>query len=93
MHDFITKKYSEGVSISYVGDDDTDEVYSYVVFDPKEKVILFAYTKSVYRRDHLFDRLVKEHELSGYDFRFIFNGAITRAVAQKYNMTYKPLGR
>lgn len=93
MHDFITKKLDEGVKVSYIGDDETDEVYSYVVFDPSERVILFAYTKQVYRRNGMFNRLVNEHCLHDYKFNFIFNGGITRGVAQKYNLTYKPLGR
>lgn len=93
MHDFITEKFNEGVSVSYVGDDETDEVYSYVVFDPKEKKILFGYTKSVYRRDGLFNRLITDSKLNDFDFCFIFNGALTRAISQKYNLTYKPLGR
>lgn len=93
MHDFITKKYSEGVSVSYIGDDETDEVYSYVVFEPDTKTILFAYTKSIYRRDGNFNRLVEENKLEGFDFKFIFHGATTRAIAQRYNLTYKPIGR
>lgn len=93
MHDFITKKFAEGVSVSYLGDNETDEVYSYVVFEPKERVLLFAYTKSVYRKGGLFNRLAEDAKLDGMDFRFIFNGALTRAIAQKYNLTYKPLGR
>lgn len=93
MHDFITKSFQGGVSVSYVGDDETDEVYSYVVFDPKEKRILFAYTKSIYRRDGNFNRLMEENKLKNFDFCFIFNGAITRSVAQKYSLTYKPIGR
>lgn len=93
IHDFITKKFNEGVSVSYVGDDETDEVYSYVVFDPKDKALLFAYTKSIYRQDKLFNRLMEDNKLSGFSFCFIFNGAVTRAVAEKYNLTYKPIGR
>lgn len=93
MHSFITKKWDEGVKVSYVGDDETDEIYSYVVFDPKEKRIYFGYTKSIYRKDGLFHSLMEHNNLSGYDFCFIFNGAIARNVAAKYNLTYKPLGR
>lgn len=93
MHDFITEKFNEGVSVSYIGDDETDEVYSYMVYEPKTKVLLFAYTKSVYRREKLFNRLAVENKIEGYDFRFIFNGAVTRAISQKYNLTYKPIGR
>lgn len=93
MHDFITEKYNKGISVSYVGDDETDEVYSYVVFDPKEKKILFGYTKSVYRREGLFNKLVNDSKLYDFDYCFIFNGALTRSISQKYNLTYKPLGR
>jgi hypothetical protein len=93
MHDFITKKFNEGVSVSYIGDDETDEVYSYIVFEPKEKRILFAYTKNIYRRDGNLNRLMEDNKLRGFDFCFIFNGAVTRGVAEKYNLTYKPIGR
>lgn len=93
MHDFITKSFERGVSVSYVGDTDTDEVYSYVVFDPESRKILFGYTKSIYRRDGNFNRLMEANGLEGFDFCFIFNGALTRAIAAKYNLTYKPIGR
>ena len=93
MHGFITKKFEEGVSVSYVGDTETDEVYSYVVFDPKEKKILFGYTKQIYRKDGLFNRLMEANKLHEHAFCFIFNGTTTRALAEKYKLTYKPLGR
>jgi hypothetical protein len=93
MHDFITKKFDEGVTVSYLGDDETDEVYSYVVFDPKKKTILFAYTKSIYRKDGFLNRLVEHNNLTEHNFCFVFYGATTRYLAQKYKLTYKPLGR
>lgn len=91
IHDFITQAFDSGVQVSYVGDDETEEVYSYVVYDDKR--LLFGYTKSVYRGDKLFHRLMTENKLSGKDFCFIFNGGITREIASKYNLTYRPIGR
>lgn len=93
LHKYITRLFDDGVEVSYVGDDETDEVYSYVVFNRKLRRVYFGYTKSRYRKDKLFDRLMLANGLHGFEFLFIFNGETTRALAQKYNLTYNPLGR
>jgi hypothetical protein len=93
LHAYITKLFDSGVEVAYVGDDETDEIYSYVVFNRKLRRIYFGYTKSIYRKDKLFDRLMLANNLLGFEFLFIFNGETTRALAQKYQLTYNPLGR
>jgi len=93
LHAYITKLFDGDVEFSYVGDDKGDEIYSYVVFNRKLKRIYFGYTKSVYRKNKLFDRLMLANQLSGFEFIFIFNGESTRSVAHKYQLTYNPLGR
>jgi hypothetical protein len=93
LHEYITKLFNKGIEVSFVGDDSTDEIYSYVVFNRELKRIYFGYTKSVYRRDKLFEKLILANNLLGYEFVFIFNGEATRAIAKKFNLTYNPIGR
>ena len=87
LQDQIVYLLENNVSIKCIGDTDTDEVYSYVVYDLNK--IYFIYTKNIYRKNGLANRLIRECKLEGKQFSLIINSYLAKVLANKYNLTFK----
>lgn len=88
LQEQILKLFSANkVKVKCIGDQETDEIYSYVIFSDTN--VHFIYTKNIYRKSGLAKRLIEECDLKGKEFNLIINPFMTKILVDKYKFKYK----
>ena len=88
LQEQILKLFSVNkVKVKCIGDQETDEIYSYVIFSDTN--VHFIYTKNIYRKSGLAKRLIEECDLKGKEFNLIINPFMTKILVDKYKFKYK----
>jgi hypothetical protein len=88
LQEQILKLFSlNRVTVKCIGDQETDEIYSYAIFNDTN--VFFLYTKNIYRKSGLAKRLINECNLKGKEFNLIINPFMTKILVDKYKFKYK----